>query len=183
MVRKRFAPWLVTLVLASAVPMCAAETAVAETQFRTLYPVNQHISVEVPKAWLIDPRPSNSVLAVYPPDTRDVGITLYVHSHPVVPFSSLASETVANAHKLFRTEDPKASIRSRSVSLPVGKAEEVIVRERVERDGRFVDMVINIYVFLHGHRSYQFAYASAADRLAVYLPIFDRSVRSIRFTR
>jgi hypothetical protein len=92
------------------------------------------------------------------------------------PGSSAAFTAAAYraARQTYLAQDPKASIQSRTVSLPGGRAFEVIA-SLVRRSGSHsYPLSVKTYTFLRGGKVYQFVYLTLTPKAGTYFPVFER---------
>ena len=101
------------------------------------------------------------------------------NAYPREPFDQFAARTAAAGRQFYLSLYPKASYRWRVVTLPAGRAVELIVRIPAE-PSRAAE-AIHAFDFMSGDRSYSFTFATHPAKIGAYLPIFQRAARSIRF--
>jgi hypothetical protein len=151
----------------------------AAEDWTTFYPVHQPVALDLPASWTNEPPPSWARFYSRSPDG------LASAELDVATFSGSAGEFAAaaywSARQTYLAQDPKASIRSRAVSLPGGRAFEVITRLVRRRGQHAYPLSVKVFSFLRAHTVYQFIYITRTAKVGAYFPVFDRSARSIRF--
>jgi hypothetical protein len=105
-----------------------------------------------------------------------LGVGLFTGS-----WSAFVSHLYGSARQAYLVQDPKASIRSRTVTLPGGRAFQVIV-SWVAHDGThaYPEYIVH-YDLLKNGRQYDFEYICGSKLASAYVPVFAASARSIRF--
>lgn len=145
-------------------------------------PLHLPVTVGLPLSWSISGSPPQGTrfYATVPPGGIDYVELLY--SSYAGRASDFVSTMSARARQYYLTQDPKASIRSRTITLPGGKAFEVITSLIRTNGSRSYPLSIDDYSFLHGGHVYEFLYLCETPKVGVYFPVFSQSARTIRFT-
>ena len=177
----RFGFGLVSMLVAAAIlSSVAVSAATAPTNWTTLYAARAPASVQLPASWqILAPNDSRVRLSVLSP-TRAAWLAVIVG-----PSDESWGEFYARLYKLRRTEelarDPHASVRTRVLRLPAGRAfESIIVRTDQSMHQRIREVQLD---FLKAGTQYEFEYFCLEKMSGVYVPVFDTSARSIRLTR
>jgi hypothetical protein len=119
--------WLLAVcgaVLAGSLASAAGATARGWT---TYYPLHQPVTVALPQSWSTEPLSHNQVLNVQD-QKSDANINMFVDSPRGMSQSKYLASVIVNARAIYLQMDPKAVIRSRMVSLPCGRALEIIAQ-------------------------------------------------------
>lgn len=149
------------------------------SEWTTLYPVGQPVSLSLPSSWQNTQPPQGESFYSFSPDSyANVQLTVSTYAGAAASFSS---DLYKRARQVYLAQDPKATIRSRTVALPAGHAFEVITRVVRRVGSRSYPLSVQSYAFLHRGKVFEFVYLTYTPRVGVYFPLFDRSARSIRF--
>jgi len=160
----------------------AAGSSAARTQpakWTTLHAARSPATVQLPASWQIQvPRDRDIRLVVADP-TRAAQLAVIIG-----PNDESWGQFYARLYKLRRTEelarDPHASIRTRVVNLPAGRAfESIVVRNDQSIHQRLREVQLD---FLKDGKQYEFEYFCLEKMNGIYVPIFDTSAHSIRLT-
>jgi hypothetical protein len=96
------------------------------------------------------------------------------------PWAQFRTEIARDVRTRELTNDPNASIRSQVVNLPAGRALQTISVYQHQPSHQHYRVVY--YDFWKEGVFHEVQYVCLAKLSGVYVPIFDRSARSIRFT-
>jgi hypothetical protein len=144
-----------------------------------LYPLHQPLSLSLPTTWTNSEPPAGTRFYAQSP-TADANVELYVGAFPGRA-ATFTSTMFRRAREVYLAQDPNATIRSRTLTLPAGRAIEVITRLVRSSGSRSYPLSVQSYAFLHEGIVYEFVYLTLTPKVGTYVPIFEKSARSIRF--
>ena len=168
-------------VAVAALALSAGTTASAATApWVTLHPPRvSGASLQLPTDWQpVAPDPPVKFMA-----QTDDGFTYMMigsNAYPRQSFDEFAAWIGASGRQFYLSRYPKASFRWRKVTLPVGRAVELIVRIPAEGPSQPA-LAVHAFDFMSGNKAYSFTFSTHSAKLGTYLPIFRRSAQSIRF--
>jgi hypothetical protein len=164
----------------AAIPVAADAAGAAEPGWTTYHPAHQPVTLALPTTWAMEAPPQG--IRFYALFGKDAYVELAVSTYKGEASDFVATESTS-VRKAYLKQDPKATLRSRTIALPAGKAFEVIARLAVKAKGAPSQALsIYDYSFLNRGHVYEFLYAVETAKTGSYTSTFDRSVRSIRFT-
>jgi hypothetical protein len=137
------------------------------------------VRLSLPISWANEPPPTGASVFSRSPDTSS-SVELDVSAYSGTPAEFTAAAYRA-ARQTYLAQDPKARIRSQTVALPAGRVFEVTARLVRRAGSRTYPLSVIVYTFLRGGKLYQFVYITLTPKVGTYVPIFERSARSIRF--
>ncbi len=85
------------------------------------------------------------------------------------------------ARQVYLVDDPKASVRWRTLTLSTGHAIEIIASYVRRTKTKSFPLSTQSYLFLRGGKAYEFVYLTSTPKAGTYFPVFAESARSIRF--
>jgi hypothetical protein len=176
----RFAFGLALILVATlAFSAIAASAMTPPAGWTTLHAARSPVTVQLPASWQI-----------HVPNGKDVRLLVAERNANawmgviIGPNDESRGAFYARLYKLRRTEelarDPHASIHTRVVSLPAGRAfESIVVRNDQSSHQRIREVQLD---FLRDGMQYEFEYFCVEKMSGVYVPVFGTSARSIRLT-
>ena len=167
---------LASLLAVAAVAAVAAAAAPGATPLTTVHPKGLPLAIGLPSGWQATGLIAGSRFdAASANGSAHLDVTTARFPAAFTIFVSF-EKTAVRQH--YRAEDPKASVTSRLVSLPSGKALETTV---------FVThgspLAIYVFALLHNNVGYHFTYFTSQSQASSQRPDFERSARSIKFTK
>jgi len=158
--------------------VAAAAAGAAAPGWTTYGPAGLPVKLDLPSNW--SSLPPLAGTRFYAVSGKEAYVELAVSAFHGKAADFVSSESVS-VRKAYLALDPKAKLRSRTVSLPAGQAFEVIARITVHKMGA-PDQALSIYdySFLKKARVYEFPYAADTTKAGAYVGTFDTSVRTIR---
>jgi hypothetical protein len=171
----RILPWLAGVAAVAAVAVTAV-VARAATPLTTVHPAHLPLSIGLLSGWQVTATaPGSRFDAISSGATAHFDVTSGSYPAPVgSQYFAKTEKTATRAH--YRSEDPKASVTSRKVTLESGSALETAVF--LQHGG---SLAIYIFAVQHGNRSYHFTYYTGQSLASSLRPQFEASARSIRF--
>jgi hypothetical protein len=173
--RKTFAALIVVAVAS------AAADAAQSSSWTTFYPRHYPVTVQLPDTWQTSTPEAQSAFLAYAP-TRYAAVDLAVGTY-VASWTSFIKQEYKLSRNVYLQLDPNAQLHSRTVSLPGGRAYELIATFTEHSGGRAYPEHIVHYDFLVDGHQYDFRYTCGSKTVGTYGPLFDASARSIRFVR
>lgn len=171
--------FLAALACFAAGSSAASAAAAPPANWTTLHAARAPATVRLPASWQIQVPKDRDVCLVVADRTRAAQLAVIIG-----PSDESWGRFYARLYKLRRTEelarDPHASIRTRVVKLPAGRAfESIVVRNDQSIHQRLREVQLD---FLKDGMQYEFEYFCLEKMSGVYVPVFDTSAHSIRLT-
>ena len=151
-----------------------AAPAAADT-WQTIQLASPHVTFQIPKSWSDVVRKPE--LETFP---KDKSVFLRILTEKTgISVDAIGKGFAASELTDLRKSDPKATVTTAHVTLPVGPASRVTMRYR----GQFVNHVASItrviYFFKKGSLAYDFDFG-AAEAYSKNRAVFDRVIKSVR---
>jgi hypothetical protein len=166
------------LVWASYVASAGATKQFPASQLAVFHVVGQPLTIGLPPTWDVVAHPAGTVFLAYNP-TRTAYVSIQTQQTREA-FSEWAKRFAESARQYNFSRDPKATVQTKRIRLPIGAAEEVIARLHANVGGSGLGMASYGYGFMHGGRAYVVTYVCPAASLQAFLGTFDASAAKIR---
>jgi hypothetical protein len=158
----------------AALAAIAAASAPAATPLVTVHPTHLPLSLRLPTGWHVTSlAPGTRFDAQGPGDSARLAVTTGLYPGT---FRAFAAAETAAARSFYRSQDPKASLKVHTITLPSGPALEIDVSLQ-----HGSPLAISLFAVLHDMVSYHFTYSTSQSAAAIDQPAFESSARSIVF--
>lgn len=157
----------------------AADAGRSSGGWTTLYPVRQPVTLSLPVSWQTEaPSGLDEVFFSQSPDTL-ASVEILVSSYQGSP-ATFAADMSRRARAVYLAQDPKARVRSRTITRPEAGLEVITSLVRRENSKAY-PLSVESYAYLHHGKIYEFVYLTLTPKIGTYYPVFARSAGSIRF--
>jgi hypothetical protein len=146
----------------------------------TFSPKHAPVTIQLPDSW--------KVVAAGNPDevfralaTNGTYLDIYAKPEGSLTWSAYIKAEYSAVRKHYVSLDAKASVQTRTVSLPSGAAFEVIARYTQRNGSHSYPQYVRNYNILRKGTGYDFQYVASSQLAASEVPVFTTSARSIAF--